>query len=53
MISIIRALITNPNVIFCDEPTSNLDVKNKVLVEDLLKERSLLNKIVLITQNEN
>lgn len=53
MISIIRALITDPNIIFCDEPTSNLDTKNKVLIEDLLKERSRLNKIVLITQNEN
>ena len=53
MISIIRALITNPNIIFCDEPTSNLDIKNKVFVEDLLKERSRLIKIVLITQNEN
>ena len=53
MISIVRALITDPNIIFCDEPTSNLDTKNKVLIEDLLKERSRLNKIVLITQNEN
>jgi tungstate transport system ATP-binding protein len=53
MICIIRALITDPNIIFCDEPTSNLDTKNKVLIEDLLKERSRLNKIVLITQSEN
>ena len=53
MICIIRALITDPNIIFCDEPTSNLDTKNKVLIEELLKERSRLNKIVLITQSEN
>ena len=53
MISIIRALITKPNIIFCDEPTSNLDMKNKLIVEDLLKEKSRINKIILITQNED
>jgi|TARA_B110000914_G_scaffold161155_1_gene141835 tungstate transport system ATP-binding protein len=53
MISIVRALIIEPNIIFCDEPTSNLDTKNKILVEDLLKEKSCLSKIVLITQNGN
>lgn len=36
-IAILRAIVHNPNVILADEPTGNLDEKNKELVLELLK----------------
>ena len=53
MVSILRALIVNPNIIFCDEPTSNLDKSNRLLVEDILIKISKIIKIVLVTQDES
>lgn len=53
MVSILRALIVNPNIIFCDEPTSNLDKSNRLLVEDILIKMSKIIKIVLVTQDES
>ena len=53
MVSILRALITKPNIIYCDEPTSNLDSKNKLLVEEILAEESKKSRIVLITQDQS
>ena len=52
MVSILRALIVKPNILFCDEPTSNLDKKNRLLVEEMLREKSRTNKIILVTQDE-
>jgi tungstate transport system ATP-binding protein len=52
MVSILRALIVKPNILFCDEPTSNLDKKNRLLVEEILREKSRTNKIILVTQDE-
>ena len=52
MVSILRSLIVKPNILFCDEPTSNLDKKNRLLVEEILREKSRTNKIILVTQDE-
>jgi putative ABC transport system ATP-binding protein len=37
-VAIARALVRNPDIIFADEPTGNLDDKNSLLVLDILKE---------------
>ena len=54
-VAIARALINNPKIIFCDEPTGNLDSKNTQIVFDLLKE--LANEfdqtILMVTHNES
>ena len=39
-VAICRALITNPHLILADEPTGNLDPKNKQVVRDLRLEQS-------------
>lgn len=40
-VSIARALITNPKILLCDEPTSQLDDKTTIDILNLLKELSL------------
>lgn len=47
-VAICRALVTNPNLILADEPTGNLDPKNKQLVLDLLLQQSTQRKQTLI-----
>jgi lipoprotein-releasing system ATP-binding protein len=37
-VSIARALINNPAIIMCDEPTGNLDSKNSQIVFDIFKQ---------------
>jgi lipoprotein-releasing system ATP-binding protein len=40
-VSIARALINEPKIIMCDEPTGNLDSKNTRIVFDIFKEISI------------
>lgn len=51
-ISIIRALINNPEIIIADEPTSNLDLENSKIVMELLRSISKENKAVLISTHD-
>ncbi|MDA9611384.1 ABC transporter ATP-binding protein [Gammaproteobacteria bacterium] len=48
-VAIARALINNPDFIFLDEPTGNLDDKNASIIQNLLVEISKRNNIALVT----
>lgn len=37
-IAIARAIVMNPNYLFCDEPNSGLDPKTSILIDNLIKE---------------
>lgn len=52
-VSIARAIVKNPSLLLCDEPTGALDSKNSVaVVELLLKVRDYLNcPVITITHN--
>ena len=47
-VAICRALITNPRVILADEPTGNLDSKNKGLIIDLIFEQARIHEQTLV-----
>jgi lipoprotein-releasing system ATP-binding protein len=48
-VAIARALINNPDFIFLDEPTGNLDDENAQIIQNLLLEISKRNDIALVT----
>lgn len=50
-VGIVRALLMNPNIILCDEPTEALDIDNKVIVMNLLKQMSKT-KIILVASHD-
>ncbi len=54
-VSIARALVSDPKILFCDEPTGNLDTKNtKEIIEilhDLAAERGVT--VVMVTHDLN
>ena len=47
-VAICRALITQPNIILADEPTGNLDPRNKHLILDLIFGQAEQNKQTLV-----
>ena len=51
IISVLRALIIKPLILFLDEPTSSLDPKYTKIVESLILEASRDIKVVLVTQS--
>ena len=50
IISLIRAILTRPNILFLDEPTSNLDSIYKDMMQKIITDYSINNKVVWITQ---
>jgi len=54
-VAIARALVNNPAIIFADEPTGNLDVKNSLAIMELFQKlnQELHKTIVLVTHNED
>ena len=50
-VGIARALSNNPDVIICDEPTESLDIENKEIVLNILKELAH-DKVVIIASHE-
>ena len=51
-VAILRALITSPNIILCDEPTGALDKENSILIMEILKKLSNKLLIVLVSHNK-
>jgi phospholipid/cholesterol/gamma-HCH transport system ATP-binding protein len=37
-VGIARAIVNNPNYLFCDEPNSGLDPQTSILIDELIKE---------------
>lgn len=52
-VAICRALINNPNILLCDEPTGNLDRKNEKFIMEKLKEQSQSGKCVIVVTHSN
>ncbi len=48
-LAIARAIINNPQILFCDEPTGNLDSKTSEEIIDLLMELHLKNGTTILT----
>ncbi len=51
-IAIARALITNPNLILCDEPTASLDHKSAMMVMNMLQKLSREDRAVVIVTHD-
>ncbi|MFQ5862292.1 MAG: ABC transporter ATP-binding protein [Candidatus Brocadiales bacterium] len=50
-----RSLVNEPEVLFCDEPTGNLDTQNSKEIQDLILKLNALNNqtFVIVTHDEN
>ena len=46
------ALVTNPDIILCDEPTGALDSQTSIQIMELLKEISKEKLVIMVTHNE-
>lgn len=50
--AIARALVANPDIILCDEPTANLDRENSLLFIDIIKELHSMGKTIVIATHD-
>lgn len=48
-VGIARALVKNPSIIICDEPTGNLDSRNSIEIMNILKAISRERLVILVT----
>ncbi len=51
-VSIVRALINDPEILLADEPTGSLDLENGIEVMDILKEIGKDRLVLLVTHNQ-
>ncbi|MEX3714935.1 ABC transporter ATP-binding protein [Cytobacillus horneckiae] len=51
-VAIARALIGNPKVLICDEPTGNLDIKNRDMIIDLFLRLKENNQTILMVTHD-
>lgn len=52
-VALARALVKDPAILFCDEPTGNLDSENGRIVKELLSERQKKDKFTLVIVTHN
>ena len=50
--AIARALVNNPDIILCDEPTANLDHDNSINFIQSLRELKKLNKTIIVATHD-
>jgi len=50
--AIARALVANPDIILCDEPTANLDRENSLGFIETIKELHTMNKTIVIATHD-
>ncbi len=51
-VAMARALVSEPSVVLCDEPTGALDSKTSIEVMDILKDISKTRLVIIVTHNE-
>jgi len=49
LFSAVLAITIDPDVIFFDEPTANLDIKNKLIIIEIIKQMISPKRIIVIT----
>lgn len=52
-VAICRALINNPDILLCDEPTGNLDRNNEKFIMEKLKEYAKSGKCIIVVSHSN
>ena len=52
-LAILRALVTDPKVIIADEPASNLDEENAIILKEFFEEERNRDKIVLVVSHND
>ena len=52
-VAIARAIVNNPEYLFCDEPNSGLDPKTATLIDNLIKEITIESNIVTVINSHD